>query len=230
MAAAALYVVNFDFAHPWFLGHLWSVSVQEQFYFLWPCVLRKWYRHRVKILLGVIAFSVPYRVGCHLVGLHGRADQTFPAVADILAIGCLLAIFGGSLPKIEVPWTLPMVVLVVLVPVYMGVLHFHLTPMMLLVFWPALHLSIAGLLLHAVQTPHWILNVRPVTWLGKISYGLYLWQQLFVYGEHSRPWYLAFVALALASVSYHLLEKPMLRVRDWKSRGQKLERGLVAAA
>lgn len=45
MAAALLYVVNFDFTHPWYLGHLWSLSVQEQFYFLWPAVLKKWHRH-----------------------------------------------------------------------------------------------------------------------------------------------------------------------------------------
>ena len=30
MVAAALYVANFDYAHPWFLGHLWSLSVEEQ--------------------------------------------------------------------------------------------------------------------------------------------------------------------------------------------------------
>ena len=50
MAAAALYLANFDFAHPWFLGHLWSLSVEEQFYFLWPGVLKRWHRHRVAIL------------------------------------------------------------------------------------------------------------------------------------------------------------------------------------
>ena len=55
MAAAAFYLVNYDFSHPWFLGHLWSLSVQEQFYFLWPGVLRKWHRHRVWIAAGAIA-------------------------------------------------------------------------------------------------------------------------------------------------------------------------------
>jgi peptidoglycan/LPS O-acetylase OafA/YrhL len=100
MAAAALYVVNFDFGHPWFLGHLWSISVQEQFYFLWPSVLRKWYRLRVPILVGVVTFAPVYRVVCHFLQLHGKADETFPAVADILAIGCLLAIFEQRLPKV----------------------------------------------------------------------------------------------------------------------------------
>ena len=74
-AAAALYLANFDFAHPWFLGHLWSLSVEEQFYFLWPSVLKKWYSHRTQILLGVVAFAPAYRVACHLLGLHGQADE-----------------------------------------------------------------------------------------------------------------------------------------------------------
>src|SRR3984885_11796394 len=100
-AAAAFYLTNFDYAHPWFLGHLWSLSVEEQFYFLWPGVLKKWQRHKVAILVGVVAFAPVYRVICHFLGMHGRADETFPAVADVLAIGCLLAIFAERLPKVK---------------------------------------------------------------------------------------------------------------------------------
>jgi len=230
MAAALLYVVNMDFTHPWFLGHLWSISVQEQFYFLWPCVLRKWARHRTLLLLGAVAFAPVYRVLCHFAGLHGRADETFPAVADILAIGCLLALYGARVPRIRARWAMLMLVPVVFVPIHMGVLKFHTTPVLLLLFWPALHVSIAGLLLHVVQTPYRILNVHPVTWIGKISYGLYLWQQLFVFGQHQRPWYFVFFAFALASASYYLLEQPVLRVRDRKAKKPVVMRGLPSAA
>jgi peptidoglycan/LPS O-acetylase OafA/YrhL len=229
MAAAALYLANFDFSHPWFLGHLWSLSVEEQFYFLWPGVLKKWHRHRVAILVGVVAFAPVYRVVCHFLQLHGKADETFPAVADVLAIGCLLAIFAVRLPRIRAVWAAGMVVPVVLVPVYVGVLHFHITPMLLLVLWPVMHLSIAGLLLHVVQRPYWILNVSPVAWLGKISYSLYLWQQLFAYGQHNRPWYFVLFAVGLASASYYLVEQPMLRMRERRKRGRR-ERDVIAAA
>jgi peptidoglycan/LPS O-acetylase OafA/YrhL len=214
MLAAALYLANFDYAHPWFLGHLWSLSVEEQFYFLWPGVLKKFYRQRATILIGVVVFAPVYRVICHLLQLHGKADETFPAVADVLAIGCLLGIFAPWLPKISLRWALLMLVPVVLVPVYLGMLRFHLTALLLFVLWPVMHVCIAGLLLHVVQRPYWILNVRPVVWLGQISYSLYLWQQLFVYGTHGRPWYFVFFALGLASASYYFVEQPMLRLRE----------------
>lgn len=228
MAAAALYLANFDFTHPWFLGHLWSLSVEEQFYFLWPSVLKKCYRHRVPILAVVIAFAPLYRVACHFLGLHGRADETFPAVADVLAIGCLLAIFAHRLPRIKPAWACLMLAPVAIVPVYAGLLHFHLTPALLFLLWPLMHVSIAGLLLHAVQRPYWLLNVRPVVWLGKISYSLYLWQQLFVYGETGRPWYGVLFALGFACASYYLVEKPMLRMRE--RRPERSPARLAAAA
>jgi len=230
MAAAALYLANFDFTHPWFLGHLWSLSVEEQFYFLWPGVLKKWFRHRVGILISVVAFAPVYRIACHFLGLHGRADETFPAVADILAIGCLLALFNNRVPRIKAIWATLMIFPVVLVPIYLGVWRFQVTPVLLFVLWPLLHLSIAGLLAHAVQRAYWILNLKPVVWLGKISYSLYLWQQLFVFGEHPRPWYFILPAVAMAGASYYLVEQPMLRLRERRVEKRKLTSSYAAAA
>lgn len=227
MLAALFYVANFDFTHPWYLGHLWSLSVEEQFYLLWPGVLKKWRRQSVTILLAVVLFAPLYRVACHLVGLHGRADETFPAVADVLAIGCLLAIFSKRVPRIRAAWAAVMVLPVALVPIYLGLLRFHLNVLLLFGLWPVMHVSIAGLLLYAVRRPVWILNVRPMVWLGKISYSLYLWQQLFVFGEHARPWYSIAFALAAACGSYFLVEQPMIRLRERKSRRRV---GVVMAA
>lgn len=229
MAAAALYVTNFDYAHPWFLGHLWSLSVEEQFYFLWPGVLKKWHRYRVAILVGVVVLAPVYRVACHFLGLHGKADETFPAVADVLAIGCLLAIFAPRLPRIKPGWALLMVLPVALVPVYVAAVRFRTTPFLLLALWPALHTSVAGLILHAVQVPYWILNIKPVVWLGKISYSLYLWQQLFAYGPQHRAWYWLLVPVGLASLSYHLVEQPMLRLREGRAH-DRAKISLVRAA
>jgi len=226
-AAAVLYLANFDFMHPWYLGHLWSLSVEEQFYFLWPGVLKKWYRQRAAILFGVCALAPLYRIACHLAGLHGQADETFPAVADTLAIGCLLAIFAGKMSRIRGIWAVGMMLPVIFVPAYAGRLHFHITAALLIVLWPAMHLSIAGLLLHTVQRSYRFLNVQPIVWLGKISYSLYLWQQLFVFGKAGRPWYFAIFAIGMATASYHFVELPMLRLRENRT---ERERTAYAAA
>jgi len=61
------------------------------------------------------------------------------------------------------------------------------------------------------------LNLQPIVWLGKISYSLYLWQELFIYGPRN-PWYFVLFAVALASLSYYLIEQPMLRVRERRAR------------
>jgi peptidoglycan/LPS O-acetylase OafA/YrhL len=240
IAAAAFYLANFDYAHPWFLGHLWSLSVEEQFYFLWPGVLKKWFRHRVAILVGVVALAPIYRVVCHLLQLRGRADETFPAVADVLAVGCLLAVLQSRLPSInaatvktatiKTAWAGIMILPVALVPIYLGLLHFHMTLLLLFVLWPLMHCSIAGLLLHVVQNPYRFLNAKPVVWLGQISYSLYLWQQLFVFGEHPKPWYFVAFAVVLASASYYLVEQPMLRMREKRSAAQKAEGKFAVAA
>ena len=66
MAAAALYLVNFDFGHPWFLGHLWSLSVEEQFYFCTRGAEEMASASRADSGREV-AFA-RYRVACHLSG------------------------------------------------------------------------------------------------------------------------------------------------------------------
>jgi peptidoglycan/LPS O-acetylase OafA/YrhL len=213
VAAALLYLMNFSLSRPWFLAHLWSLSVEEQFYLLWPSVLKKWYQHRVAILAVVIAFAPVYRIGTFLLKLPDTTQQNFPAVADTLAVGCLLAIFGPAIPEIKPVPAVLMLFPIALVPLYLGVTRLH-TLVLLFLLWPIMNASIAGFLLHVVQSPWRILNLRPVVWLGKISYSLYLWQELFAYGPHAWLWYSPLFAVALASLSYYLVEQPMLRVRD----------------
>jgi peptidoglycan/LPS O-acetylase OafA/YrhL len=60
-----------------------------------------------------------------------------------------------------------------------------------------------------------ILNAAPVIWLGRVSYSLYLWQQLFltVKGEPLDR-FPANVGLAFlcAALSYYLIEQPAIRL------------------
>jgi len=217
IAAAFLYLANFDYSRPWIFGHLWSLSVEEQFYFLWPSILKRWYQHRLVILVSVIALAPVGQMLLYLAKFRGGAIAGFPGVAADLAAGCLLAVVAHRLPRISRYYALMMLLAVALVPLFAGNTRGK-TILLVFILDPVLRLSIAGLLLHVVQSPYAILNWRPVSWLGRISYSLYLWQQPFCSDPSLRSGYLALLALALACLSYYLVELPMLRRREKKVR------------
>jgi len=97
-----------------------------------------------------------------------------------------------------------------------------------------LHVSIAGVVLHVIQVPYAALNWKPVAWLGKISYSLYLWQELFCSNPNLHYGYvLALPAIACACLSYYFVEQPMLRVRErisGKAREESSREALLSRA
>jgi peptidoglycan/LPS O-acetylase OafA/YrhL len=215
IAAGLLYVANYDLTRPWVFGHLWSLSIEEQFYFLWPGVLKLWHRHRIAIVVGVLLVAPLWKVAMLYFKVRWGL-WAFPAMADNLAIGCLLAVFAPRLPRVKPYWALAMAMAA------MGVQFFPAdttarTLLLLIVLKPIFYISIAAVLLHVVQTPYRVLNFGPVVWLGQISYSLYLWQEPFCADRHMRSGYLVFAAIACACLSYYFVERPMLKVRERRS-------------
>lgn len=214
IAAAVFYVANMDIARPWIFGHLWSLSIEEQFYLLWPFVVKKWYRHRTAILLGVFLATPVFRTALFAFKVHNGVAGSLPVFADQLAIGCLLAILAPRLPKISGYLALAMLAATLLIPFFPATSPPR-TLFLLFVVRPVLHISIAGLVLHVIQVPYRALNWTPVAWLGKVSYSLYLWQELFCSNAALQGTYaLPLMALGCASLSYYLVEQPMLRMRE----------------
>src|SRR5207249_1017133 len=92
---ALTYTVNYHPERSWYLGHAWSLSVEEQFYLIWPAVLLLAGKHRALW----IAFSVITL--CPLIRLtiwyffpslvKYEIGYRFETVADSIAAGCMLA-------------------------------------------------------------------------------------------------------------------------------------------
>jgi peptidoglycan/LPS O-acetylase OafA/YrhL len=214
ITAAMLYVANMDISRPWIFGHLWSLSIEEQFYLLWPFALGKWFRHRSTILVGVLFATPVFRLCLYALRVRGGLLGSLPVFADQLAIGCLLAIFAPRLPKVRGYAALAMLCIVIAIPWFPATSAAR-TLFMLFVLRPLLDVSVAGLVLHVIQFPYRALNWWPVAWVGRISYSLYLWQELFCSNAalHSGFWVVV-PALACACLSYYLVEQPMLQLRD----------------
>jgi len=171
IAMAALYLANMQSYPQWMLGHLWSLSIEEQFYLLWPFALKTWFRHKSAILVGVMVFSPVFITALYFLHAHGGILGSLPVYADALAIGCLLAIFAPRLPRVPGYAAVFMTSMVFLVPLFAANTQTK-TLLQLFVLQPLLHVSIAGVVLHVIQVPYQFLNWGPVAWLGRISYSL----------------------------------------------------------
>ena len=214
IVAAVFYFANMDLTRPWIFGHLWSLSIEEQFYLLWPFALKKWQSHKTAILVFAFMATPVFRAALYAFRVRNGMVGSLPVFSDQLAIGCLLAIFAARVPKSSRWLALAMVFTAFAIPWFPAT-----TPLrslfMLFVLRPLLNVCLAGVVLHVIRVPYRILNWAPVAWLGRTSYSLYLWQELFCSNPAFHLGYFLIVpALGCACLSYYLVEQPMLRLRD----------------
>ncbi|ABF41739.1 acyltransferase 3 [Candidatus Koribacter versatilis Ellin345] len=221
IAGAYLYFQNFVH-NGWRLTHLWSLSIEEQFYLVWPAICCAGFIRSRKVAAWTIALSPFVRVACYALGFTDVGRYSF-TVADTLATGCLLAMSIPELKRYD-RWLLkPItgVIFTVLILVIQG--GFASRFPWARKFYESIgvtfmQLAIAGLIYNCVNMKYRLLNWKPVAAIGVLSYSLYLWQEVFL--DHtSNAWYTAFpqnlvLAFLAALASYFLVEQPMLKLRS----------------
>lgn len=225
--AALLYVTNYTQVN-WLLLHTWSLSVEEQFYLLFPLLLVFAKRPTLlAVLTGTLGLSVLARLLNQVWGIWPvDATYSFEGRADQLAFGCLCAVFQQQAPtqlKVQLSRVaLPVSALLLCLALALPIGHART-----LLFNTLIGLAVT-LLIYActTQPAHWLtrlLNMRPLRAIGVISYSLYLWQQLWFAPElhFSLPVALG-GAIASGVASYWLVEQTGLR---WRKR---LEQKVVA--
>jgi peptidoglycan/LPS O-acetylase OafA/YrhL len=216
--AALTYTSNFVHGGLWSFGHLWSLSVEEQFYLLWPLSLVFFFQSRRALLLGAIAAGPPLRVLFWLLWGHRGLEHPFPVVMDALAMGCLLAIAHPEMERWKTFLASRWFVLIPVATMLIPITQFFSNRLYLVVGLTALHLGIALSIDHVIRRRYVLLNAAPIVWLGVISYSLYLWQQPFLDRNSAAPWNafpvnLGFAVL-LACLSHYCVEKPFLAARE----------------
>ncbi len=233
---AALYVANLAPAlgeRLPYLSHTWSLSLEEQFYVVWPLTLLLLTRtHKRWPVLAVTAAGV---VACAALRIFVDSEAVLaeaPPVragyfmlwrADALLVGCLLALVLGlalRVPRRVVRGAGAVGIVVVLAASTQATsdLYFH-------TWFTVVPLATAAILLWLLVEPSALsraLTFAPLRYTGRISYGLYLWHfpifQLLKPELRGLPGVaeLAVVtalSYAAAAVSFRIIEQPFLRLK-----------------
>ncbi len=211
------------------VGPLWSIAVEEQFYLVWPSLVRKMSPKSVGIFsLLLCTISL---IGVYVLAKTGSTPVKiwFNSVSEAIffAIGALLALRLGlreqqkSLPKAV--GGIALCLSAWYGAVRLGFTYEGVAPHI----WPLVYaLAAAGaasLLWAFLHLPRMLIR-REFVYLGRISYGLYVFHGLLLMtGEHvlldhfhlRHTWIpIAFtLTIACAAASYEFFEKPFLRLK-----------------
>jgi peptidoglycan/LPS O-acetylase OafA/YrhL len=227
--ASLFYVRNF-FGTSQSLAHLWSLSLEEQFYLCWPILFAVFpMRRSLRITIALCAAIAVWRGVAIERGLFNYASGIYymrPYFRfDSILIGACLAIalsnrsegldgarsMGKRLPASALwvallAWSL--VGEAVSKPLYLTIQVILVTALL-----GRLVLSESGASKRLFSQP-------ALRYVGKISYSLYLWQQLFLVTKQPSWGILRefpvnlLMPFILAMLSYHFMEGPILRLKD----------------
>lgn len=216
------------------LDHTWSLSIEEQFYLLWPLALG-WLLKRcapARILQG-LAFLIVclmfYRAWLYWPNHFARTYYGFDTRADAMLSGCWLAgwLFWQRDQRSPL-WRCAVPVWLIIFAGLIGGTRYGqaVYPLGLYTLVAAgTALLLAEIILYPIGWLARALSIEPLRYVGKISYGLYLYHFVLFSTTpppiaHPNPvrQALDFAAtFALAALSYHLIETPCLRLkRRWQ--------------
>jgi peptidoglycan/LPS O-acetylase OafA/YrhL len=220
--SAAFFYSNYSEIKTWFTIHFWSLSIEEHFYLIWPMTLALAGVVRAKwiAVFGIVA-TLCWRLWSQQHGiLDWRALERTDIRLDAFWWACLVAIViqsrGRVWSVIANRWFHVSVLATMAVIYAVALIH----PMQLT------KLAVQSALMPMVIVPtvflpdYWLSRVleHPAArGLGKISYGVYLWQQLF-FEPHPQSlaqrtlWFAIKMAvlLALTAASYRWIERPLI--------------------
>ncbi|MGF6778081.1 acyltransferase family protein [Paraburkholderia sp. GAS334] len=220
-----------NLVHPdgvWYLGHFWTLALEEQFYWFWPPLLIVILRRKdTRLLLGLILFVPLVRIASYFAvpSLRGQVEMMLHTGLDPILIGCYVALNKERLATLlnsrsssSLALTALILVLFFVIPVCESKAGGYWTA----TYGRTIESAIAGMIIGAlaVKRDFWfarVLRLRGFVFIGTISFSLYLWQQLFF--NLASPVTLRFPlcvleAFAAATLSYWLIELPFLRLKD----------------
>jgi len=191
-------------------GHFWSLSLEEQFYLVWPFVLLTAGKNRCRWAAagGAVACAM-YRWFFWAHYNRGIINGESQVRADAILAGCLLALLlDDERIRIAAARILKWCVLPAAgILIYCMVSFPWLPP---LSECAAIACLIGATVLYRESVFARPLAWAPLAWCGTVSYSVYLWQQLFM--PFRNPYAVLIAMPAAALGSYYLVERPFTNI------------------
>jgi peptidoglycan/LPS O-acetylase OafA/YrhL len=242
-----LFFANYSTAHgSWYVGHFWSLAVEEHFYFVWPfvfLVLGSDRRRLMFVIAGIVSVAIwraidfKYRVTMSDPALFwGRTDINVDGILCGVAVALLYAdrswnrVLGRLLGNRASPFVLFGLIVAL---EFHHVSDWKLAFLVITVKAMLVPLAILSTVIHGSGLAGRFLETAPLRFLGRLSYSLYLYQQLFLPWDGSRAPGLTtlqsfpvnvVLALTCAFISLKCIEQPLIDV------GHRLAKKVSAAA
>lgn len=229
---ALCFASNYGPPLDWFLAHTWSLSVEEHFYLLWPLILT-WLGciRSAQFALVVSAAVTVWRVAdmhYSLVPVYvGYSSWRTDTTVDYLLLGAAMGCLAGkpetqrTLKSLLAPPVTLLVVSAFIVVIGLRMEFPHAQYFLRVGEAVLIPVFLAGTVIFPRQILGRVLEWSWLRWIGRLSYGLYIWQQLFLVPDPERnlsfgflqDWPLNLVAVLVCAVlSYYLLERPLIKL------------------
>lgn len=237
------FLVYYKSSWPGMLSHFWSLGVEEQFYIIWPLTILflpwEWFKY---VFPGLTVISIIFKFLFWLQADSSSVYEVLPiSCFDAFGVGAMLALFtfdkqpGSWIPSKRIPWMLAG-------SVALSIIFFKAGLSFL--FGLAVSLSSALIIMKSYDGIKGIigkiLNLPVLQYLGKISYGLYVYHNFmpwllrcitgketnyplfagFISFDQMQHPYLAFLIefimlVTIASISWYVLEKPLNNLKKY---------------
>jgi peptidoglycan/LPS O-acetylase OafA/YrhL len=195
-------------------GHFWSLSIEEQFYLIWPSLLLLFGARRCRWVAGLGAIGIAVFRYAFWNRYEGGVLRVRTEVrADALLVGCLLALLLADPSSRRIAFRVSRWLAA---PAAVGfLLGIYFCPL-LQPLWESA--SIAGLIaftsLHSKGIAGRILEWKPLAWLGTISYSVYVWQEPFALVQGGTALVVVSLGVVMPIVAlycHYFVERPLRR-------------------
>lgn len=213
--------------------HVWSIGVEEQFYICWPFIVKNFKKNLTSICISIfiIVTIAPHAIMYLLIKTNSSTKENsefvfnffFGAKYNCMALGAMVACFQNNKNSTITHFFKKDIALIfVLLPLIMYVFDFNFYYFTYDCYGIAFTLAIA----HLSQRNYYVFNNKVTNFIGKISYGLYMYhwlvisllvRYLFSYCTQQPLLFTLTVfgiTIILSAVSYFTYEKYFLNLKE----------------